>query len=63
MKSKPVEEPRKGKYLVCIYSSWERGGEWEKALGEGSINRDYYCSWLFEEMGRKTTGTKVKVVL
>lgn len=33
------------------------------ALGKGSINVGCYCSWLFEEMGRKATGTEVKALL
>lgn len=35
----------------------------EKELGKGSINVGYYYSWLFEEMGRKAIGTKVKAIL
>lgn len=48
MKNQLVEEPRKEKYLVYIYSMWGRRERWEKALGKGSINVGYYCSWLFE---------------
>lgn len=49
-------------WSVYILLGKEKTEEWEKAIGKGSYVGDY-CFWLFEEMGRKATGMKVKAVL